>query len=91
MAKRGRPEGYKLSMESKQKISITRTGQLHEHETKRKISESLLEHFKTPKGIAQRERTSLFLTSFWASNNGYLFRKTLGQSMSDYYNEHFKN
>jgi uncharacterized protein YjiK len=91
MAKRGRPEGHKLSMESRQKISMTKTGQLHEHETKKKISESLLEYFKTPEGIAQRERTSLFLTGFWASDDGYFFRETLGQSMSDYYNEHFKD
>lgn len=91
MAKRGRPEGHKLSMESRQKISMSKTGQLHEFETKKKISKSLLEYFESPKGVAQREKTSLFLTGFWASNEGYFFKKILGQSMSDYYKEHFKD
>jgi uncharacterized protein YjiK len=91
MAKRGRPEGYHLSMESRQKISVTKTGQVHEDKTKRKISKSLLKYFKTPEGIAQREKTSLFFTGFWESNDGYFFKNILGQSMRNYYNEHFKD
>jgi hypothetical protein len=73
MAKRGRPEGHQLSMESRQKISMSKTGQVHEHKTKRKISKSLLKYFKTPEGVAQRERASLFLTGFWTSDEGYFF------------------
>ena len=91
MAKRGRPMGHKLSEESKQKISVTKTGQMHEQQTRVKISESLKKYFKTPAGIAQREKTSLFLSGFWNSQGGIEFRNSLSQSMRQYYSDHFED
>lgn len=46
MAGRGRPKGYKLSQEVKDKISKTKMGQCHTAETKAKISKSLCLYFK---------------------------------------------
>jgi len=90
-ARRGRPKGHKLSEESKNKISATKTGQKHLVKTKKKISKALIKYFKSPVGRAQAQKTSLFLTSFWSSNEGLEFRETLGQSMHEYYDEHFKD
>jgi len=44
--KRGRPQGYKLSEESKDKIRSSRFGTHHSEETKNKISKSLTKYFK---------------------------------------------
>ena len=90
MTKRGRPLGHKLSEESKQKISISKTGQIHNKKTKIKISKSLKKYFNTPEGIAQREKTSLFLNGFWNSTEGVSFRESLSQSMRQYYTDHFE-
>jgi len=43
---RGRPTGYRLSEESKDKIRNSRLGKPHSKETKNKISQSLIKHFK---------------------------------------------
>jgi len=91
MLKRGRPLGHKLSEESKQKISESKTGQQHDRKTKKKISKSLLRYFKTEAGQTQREKTSLYLSSFWNSEEGRTFRESLSQSMSQYYDEHFRD
>lgn len=91
MSKRGRPLGHKLSEESKLKISESKTGQVHSRKTKRKISKSLLSYFKTEIGQMQSKKTSLYLSSFWGSEEGLAFRENLSQSMSQHYNEHFRN
>ena len=44
--KRGRPEGHRLSDESKKAISESKKGQEHSQETKDKISKSLIIYFK---------------------------------------------
>lgn len=44
--KRGRPLGFKLSEESKKKISESKEGQRHKEETKAKISRSLYIYFR---------------------------------------------
>lgn len=44
--KRGRPQGYRLSEESKDKIRYSRFGTNHSEETKNKISKSLVKYFK---------------------------------------------
>ena len=44
--KRGRPIGYKLSEESKDKIRSSRFGRHHSEETKNKISRSLITYFR---------------------------------------------
>lgn len=91
MAKRGRPVGHKLSEATKQQISMTKTGQLHKPKTRRKISKTLKKYYSSPEGILQREKTRAFLTGFWSSDEGYVFRETLGNSMKEYYDEHFRN
>ena len=90
MAKRGRPFGHKLSDKSKQKISESKTGQVHDRKTKKKISKSLIRYFKSDAGRAQKEKTSLYLSSFWNSDEGIDFRENLSQSMSQYYDHHFR-
>jgi hypothetical protein len=54
---RGRPLGFKLSEESKDKIRESRTGQEHAVQTKRKISKSLKRYFRTPQGRYARMET----------------------------------
>jgi hypothetical protein len=44
--KRGRPQGHRLSEESKKAISDSKKGQCHSPETKDKISRSLIIHFR---------------------------------------------
>jgi len=44
--RRGRPKGFRLSEESKQKISKSKEGQRHTQETKDKISKSLILYFR---------------------------------------------
>ncbi len=46
MGRRGRPEGFRLSEESKRAISASKTGQRHRQETKDKISKSLTDYFR---------------------------------------------
>jgi hypothetical protein len=45
--RRGRPTGYKLSDESKRKISNTKTGVKHDEKTKQKISNTLKTYFNS--------------------------------------------
>lgn len=51
--KRGRPEGYKLSNTSKNKIRQKRLGTHHSRETKNKISKSLKEYFRKKDPLSQ--------------------------------------
>lgn len=44
--RRGRPTGFRLSEESKAKISRSKTGYHHSQKTKDKISSSLINYFK---------------------------------------------
>lgn len=44
--RRGRPKGFRLSDESRQKISKSKEGQRHTQETKDKISRSLILYFR---------------------------------------------
>ena len=44
--RRGRPKGFRLSDESKKKISKSKEGQKHTQETKDKISKSLILYFR---------------------------------------------
>lgn len=44
--RRGRPLGFKLSSETKEKIRVKRTGTFHTEETKEKISKSLSAYFR---------------------------------------------
>lgn len=44
--KRGRPVGFELSDETKEKIRRSRTGKVHSQETRNKISKSLIRYFK---------------------------------------------
>jgi len=71
MANRGRPMGYQLSKESKDKISKSRTGQFHSQKTKDKISKSLKKYFRTPAGQMALElhklRFSEFMKDRWAN------------------------
>lgn len=90
MAKRGRPKGHKLSEESKQKISVSKTGYIHSGRTKKKISKSLKKYFRSPAGIEQREKNILYLNSYWTSEEGQHFKESLGKSMSKYYDENFR-
>jgi hypothetical protein len=87
MAKRGRPLGFKLSEESKQKISESKTGQLHSEETKEKISHSVAAYFQTPEGIAQREKVSVCYTNFWKSAQGKVIAKLISKGLK----KHYKN
>lgn len=50
LRKRGRPVGHKLSVESKQKISKSRTGQHHTRGTKDKISRGVTDYMSTKGG-----------------------------------------
>lgn len=51
--KRGRPEGYKLSENSKDKIRQKRLGTHHSRETKNKISKSLKDYFRKKDPLSQ--------------------------------------
>jgi hypothetical protein len=64
MANRGRPVGYELSMESKNKIRKSRVGKMHSDQTKNKISKSLKAYFKTPAGQMALEMHRLRLSEF---------------------------
>jgi len=54
--KRGRPQGYRLSEESKNKIRISRFGTHHSEETKNKISKSLIKYFKEKDPLSESMR-----------------------------------
>lgn len=55
-AKRGRPQGYKLSEESKNKIRASRFGTHHSEETKDRISRSLMKYFKERDPLSESMR-----------------------------------
>jgi hypothetical protein len=71
MANRGRPVGYQLSEESKDKIRNGRMGTRHSQKTRDKISKSLKKYFKTPAGQMALElhklRFSEFMKDRWAN------------------------
>lgn len=50
--KRGRPFGYRLSEDTKDKIRCRRLGTHHSKETRNKISKSLIEYFKKKDSLA---------------------------------------
>ena len=52
--RRGRPSGYKLSEESKARISKSKTGQIHSTKTKEKIRNTLLNYFKRRGNVARK-------------------------------------
>lgn len=88
---RGRPVGYKLSEESKDKIRESRTDTSQSLQTKRKISRSLKRYFKTPAGIAARKKCSdlwsVMMTDRWhkyAQTESYEQHK---QQMSDIWSD----
>jgi hypothetical protein len=54
--KRGRPKGYRLSEESKDKIRSSRFGTHHSEETKNKISRSLAKYFRERDPLSESMR-----------------------------------
>jgi len=56
LIKRGRPEGYKLSEESKDKIRVSIFGTHHSEETKDKISRSLTKYFRERDPLSENMR-----------------------------------
>ena len=71
--KRGRPEGFCVSDETKEKIRKYRLGTPHSEKTKDKISKSLSKHFKEryPLSVSFEEEYECFSddVSDWVSNN----------------------
>ncbi len=61
---KGRPVGHVLSVQTKQKISISKTGQVHSEETKQKIAEGVSRFFDlnpTP-AIIEKNRQLMCMT-----------------------------
>lgn len=54
--KRGRPEGFRLSDESKDRIRESRYGKHHSEETKNKIARSLIRHFREQDPLSENIR-----------------------------------
>ena len=54
--RRGRPTGFRLSEESKNKIRNSRTGQHHSESTKTKIANSMVDYYaeETTMSVAKR-------------------------------------
>jgi len=71
--KRGRPEGFRLSEDSKERIRESRFGRRHSEETKDKISKSLVKYFKEkdPLSDTMRDDYKYFPKSIrrWILNN----------------------
>jgi hypothetical protein len=88
--KRGRPKGYKLSDDSKAKISASKTGQQHKEETKEQIAESVRKYYKTPEGLAMRQKMHEFGVSFWNSEEGKSLRGNLSKGMKTHYDKYFR-
>ena len=57
--RRGRPTGFKLSQESKDKIAKSKTGQKHSEETKKLISDGVKKYHETGAPIKLLLRTDL--------------------------------
>lgn len=70
MAKRGRPEGHMLSAETKQKISESKTGQIHTMEIRDKISNSMKAYFETPAGKRDKKRTGRRMKAYFKTPQG---------------------
>jgi len=71
--KRGRPEGFRVSEETKDKIRRYRLGTPHSEKTKNKISRSLSDHFKKryPLSVTLEEEYENYSeeVSDWMSDN----------------------
>jgi len=93
---RGRPKGYKMSIESKAKISVTKTGQPHSAATKAKIAASVVEYFDnnpTPSMLAKDKRLmcmgkpqvfkALNMMNFWHANPE--FRQLMSVRMKEWH------
>ena len=53
LRKRGRPMGYELSDETKDKIRLSRIGKSHSRETRNKISRSLIRYFRRKDPVSE--------------------------------------
>lgn len=82
---RGRPLGFRLSEESKNQISETRTGQKHSLQTRRKIARSVERYFQTPIGKAIRKKQS----EMWSVMMTDKWHKFLGSKESEKYSKEF--
>ena len=91
MAKRGRPVGHKLSQETKDKISKTKTGQKHGWLTKIKIRRGVKEWVRSPAGQAHKAKMKVFQDSFWNSPEGLQYRNELGNMMHQFYEDNFND
>ena len=86
--RRGRPTGYKLSKKSKEKISKSKIGQTHTGDTKDKIRNSVIEYYKTDKGMAQKQLFGEISSEFWNSYSGKLARQIMKHGMKKYWEKH---
>ena len=68
----GRPKGYRLSAESKAKISVAKTGQHHSEETKKKISAGVLKIHETGAPIEIIMKTDLSECGTFKNSHGYM-------------------
>lgn len=91
LVRRGRPTGHRLSEKSKRKISKSKMGQTHTDETREKISNSVIEYFKTEKGIIQRQVSSEIGSKFWNSYGGKLAKGLMRNGMKKYWEEYKKS
>jgi hypothetical protein len=85
--RRGRPTGYVMSKKTKNQISETKTGQQHTLKTRRKISKSVKEYFKTDAGKAQTVRMTAFMVDIWTSKEGLKFKKSMKEYYDTWYRE----
>ena len=84
--KRGRPQGYKLSEESKDKIRQSRIGQIHDNEIKIKISNSLKRYFKTEEGKKAIAEMSVRWKAFYKTDEGCNYRNERSLIMKELWN-----
>ncbi len=82
MAKRGRPEGHILSDESKQKISESKTGQLHTMEVRDKIGQGVKAYFETPAGKRTKKRTGRRMRAYFKTPQGQAQKEKISLFMT---------
>lgn len=87
MAKRGRPEGHKLSDKTKHKISESKTGQIHSFITRTKIANGVRTYFSSAAGLAQRNKLRTAYTGFWSSDAGQEIRQIISEGLHQHYSE----
>ena len=85
--RRGRPLGYKLNGESKDKIRLSRIGQSQNDDTKSKISESLKHYFRSKEGQNQlkvmSKEASKKLKYFYGTDEGKCYLEERSSIMKD--------